>query len=121
MACVIALQGLLVQFSHPQVRADFVNGKFGAGLDTTILPALDEVRWTLFPQWRGGAIHSPPRSCSDAGREMLKLFAESEEYFKHETEAFKPCTYREWCRKLELISTNNYWNVTPLTRSASSC
>ena len=41
---VIGLQGLLLHFSNLQVRADFVNGKFGPNIDPRI-SSLDELRW----------------------------------------------------------------------------
>ena len=53
---MIKLQSLLMQFIHPQVRCDFLNGEF-AGLDASepLLLDIDHVRRILIPPWRGSS------------------------------------------------------------------
>ena len=64
----IALQSLLAKFSHPMIRADFVNGKFGWNINLTLLPQLDELRWSLVPRWQSGDLACSIRDCGPAAR-----------------------------------------------------
>lgn len=55
LSSAIAVQSLLAQFAHPDVRGDFINGRFGLNVNSNLLPRLDELRWSIFPRWQCGS------------------------------------------------------------------
>ena len=111
---VIGLQGLLVHFSNLQVRADFVNGKFGPNIDPSILSSLDELRWSLFPQWHAGAHEEKHSTMSYASTLMNALLTDSQELFQPRNGNRQNLqTFAQWHKFLKVLSKCHYWDVTP--------
>jgi hypothetical protein len=111
---LLAYQSLLSQFSNTQVRADFVNGKFGPAINPHVLPQLDELRWTLFPRWQGGVLEEPNSAFRLARVHADKLLARSAEVAATSVEAMSDgLTYGQWSRVLQSIATDKYWLTTP--------
>ena len=52
----ISIQSFLNQLSHPRIKADFNNKKFGCNINPNLLPKLDELMWCLLPHWQGGSL-----------------------------------------------------------------
>ena len=109
---VVAYQGLLQQFSHPQVRADYINNKFGEDDTSFALEALDELRCALFPQWHGGSLDASPENFSSAAVELIKLMTDSQETAPHRSEDATPSSYAEWNGTLRRLAMNPYWTYT---------
>ena len=109
---VVAYQGLLQQFSHPQVRADLINNRFGDSKISFTLEALDILRCSVFPQWTGGSLEGSSGSDSTAAVHLINLMADSEEIVPHRPEDASPRTYAEWNRTLRMLAQSSYWNET---------
>ena len=111
----IALQSLLAQFSHPMVRADFVNGRFGWNINPTLLPQLDELRWSLVPRWQSGDLTCSIRDCGPAARILQQLLGESDEVIL--SDDTRQYTCKQWMQILDAIASDPYWtNVSPEER-----
>ena len=110
---IISIQSLLVQFSHPSVRADFINGRFGEpSINTSLLERIDELRWTLMPRWIGGEIAELQRSAS-AAYHFDEMMNGSEAPFITNVNQIERCmTYREWMDTLEILALDSYWSET---------
>lgn len=114
-ADIVAIQALLNQFCHPKVRADFISGQFGISVNRDILPAMDALRWTLFPRWKGGSLSAHSRITLQASFHLHKLISKSERTIQLIDE--EPTSYREWFYILESIAENKYWiKVSPEDR-----
>ena len=111
---VIGLQGLLIHLSNLQVRADFVNGKFGPDIDPQMLSSLDELRWSLFPQWHAGALEEKHSTMSNASILMNALLTDSQELFQPKngnTQGLQ--SFAQWHKFLKILSRSDYWDATP--------
>lgn len=111
LADAVSIQALLHQFSHPKVRADFVNGRFGLSINPNLLPSLDALRWSLFPRWRGGSLRLHQRATRKAAENLTLLIDSSSNLFRLDNE--EPMTYQDWFQILESIATNQYWSTIP--------
>ena len=110
---IIAVQSLLVQFSHPKVRADLMNGKFSRKMSDNILEGLDELRWSLFPRWTVDESRIEKR-CQKSAIHLRKLSRRSNDIFKSDYKENGRClTYEEWADRLSDIGGDRYWSVTP--------
>ena len=113
VSLVLAIQSLLWQFSHPQIRADFMNGKFGPKLNPSILQRLDELKWSLFPRWLGGPEYSM-ETYKKASVHVYKLVNKDEGLFLSDIDAMDDCmSYKDWFATLAELARNNYWNRIP--------
>lgn len=111
---VIACQSLLSQFSHPRVRADFCNGRFGVRINPSLLPRIDEMRWVLFPAFGGMDMDETITGSVDAAGRFQLLIARSKNVCKLAGEAEgESLSYREWFALLELIASSSYWEHIP--------
>jgi hypothetical protein len=111
---VVMLQSLLAQFAHPQVRADLVAGLFGFNINSSILPVLDELRWTLFPRWRGGGFEMSRATSRAASQHLQLLIAKSEKLLITNYNSIDLClTYSEWYHTLETLASDRYWDRVP--------
>lgn len=114
-ALVISLQSLLGQFALPQVRADFVNGRFSQKMRRELLPKLDEVRCCLFPRWHGKSIISAVERNVGAAQHLLKLMSRDKEAFVTNLSDIHGClTYEEWFSFLETLASDPYWDRVPV-------
>jgi hypothetical protein len=103
---------LLQQFQNHQVRADFINGKFDRPMSSNLLSALDEVRWSLFPRWRGrDNIEGEMLRCDSAVGHCKKLFAKHRSPFKLSisNHDIGKMTYEAWYEVIHEISADSYW------------
>ena len=73
LPAVVAIQSLLGQFAHPQVRADFVQQRLGCHINANLLPQIDKLRWSLFPRWVGGSLESAKVKSHAAAGHLKKL------------------------------------------------
>ena len=112
MPSAISIWSLLNQFNNVNVRADFINGRFGATVNPDWLPNLDEVSWTLMPRWQGRSFSKQLQRSSLAAETMKKLIARSEDPFKLAS-GDEGCTYAEWMDILDLLAKNSYWDMVP--------
>lgn len=108
----IAVQSLLAQFSHAQVRADFICGKFGINVNPNILPALDIVRCSLCPRFHGRICELTDMVNVSAAMDMCKLLDQADEIFDI-GESDVHLTYKEWNQTLQTIATDRYWVRVP--------
>ena len=114
LPAVIALQSLLTQFSHPQVRGHFASGRFGWRINPLWLPRLDELKCVIFPRWLGGGLYvAAERSVSASKQLSLLLQKNSAKFVLPTEEASESLTYREWFEVLELIAADPYWDEIP--------
>jgi hypothetical protein len=96
-AKIVAIHSLLAQFSHPQVRADFVNGKFGIGVNPGILPVLDELHWTIFPRWLGSGFSAAKHRNENAVDHLKLSISSSPDIFLTNIENADQClACHEW-------------------------
>ena len=111
---ILSCLSLLSQFSHPQVRADFINGKFGPLIDPNILAQLDELRWILLPRWQPGSLVLPSRIMIDAANNTWKLINRStDEVSPSEFGLLDSPSYGHWFDILESIANSKYWKDVP--------
>ena len=104
---IIACQSLPMHFSNPQVWADFINGRFGSGVDPSIFPLLDEMRW------KGGLLDGNNGDSKEAASHMSRLIRKSEEpVLMTLTKDNSPSTYAAWFKYLQTIAQSNYWQET---------
>lgn len=114
LSIVVAIQSLLVQFSHPQVRADFHCGVFGCNVNPQILPRLDELRWTLMPRWQSGSLVPPNFRDKAAAQHWVHLIRRSELLLLTDNCDMDQClTYKIWFSTLDSIASDRYWSRTP--------
>ena len=114
---VIQCVSLLNQFANPKVRADLVNGEFGGKIDCNILPMLDELRWTLLPQWQGSPLGQVPLNCVSASVHMQKLCLQGSDKFQQDAEeSLGTLTYSNWFDVLSDISRSQYWSRTTMDK-----
>ena len=117
---LLSLQSLLTHFNNLQLRADFVNGRFGKSVNPEVLPLLDELRWSLFPSWKGGLLGgSDNPTMTTAMTHVEKLIGRSGDVAVTSSEEKEFLTYREWYQVLQAIATNKYWEETPLESRCS--
>lgn len=111
---ILAYSSLLSQFSNPQVRADFVNGKFGPEFAPELLPQLDELRWILFPRWQPFSLEQPTLFMVEAANCLKKLLMRStEEVSPSEFGLVDTPSYDKWFKILEAIANSSYWYDVP--------
>ena len=108
-ALMITLQALLLQFTHPRVRADIVNGIFSTRLSSRLLAKLDELRWTLFPNWKEGSLQSAVIRNERAAHHLNLLMSKSSRLLELSPDDSESLTYREWFDILEDIAKEEYW------------
>jgi len=114
IAAVVTLQSLLMQFSNVNVRADFVNGKFGSNINPNLLPHIDNLRYTLFPRWSGGDFKSARARSTYAVQHICNLLNKSHELaIVSEQDSVDSLTYAEWYNALDGIAASRYWAITP--------
>ena len=107
---VMAFQSLLNQFSHPKVRTDFRDGRFGVRINPSLLPKIDELRWLLFPAWSGKGMNENITRNICAARRIQLLLTRSEEVCELSCEVDdESLSYHEWYALLELIASSKYW------------
>lgn len=107
---VISLQSLLCQFSHPKVRADFINGRFGPSIRPTLLSKIDDLRCTIFPRWQSGGLKGAAERSAAAVLHLSKLLSLSTDLLILDDLAVKDSyTYKEWYFLLDAISSDRYW------------
>lgn len=110
---VISIQSLLAQFAHSQVRADLDNRKFGLNVNSNLLPAIDELRWTLFPRWTEGGFGVAESRSREAAQHMQHLLAKDDQIFITGQGTVDQClTYSEWYTTLETLAIDRYWSRT---------
>lgn len=109
---VISVQALLSQFSHPKVRADFINNKFGIHINAMLLPKIDLLRWRLFPVWQGNrGFEEANNNNTMAAKDLQSLLSKSKSLFQLGGDAIDDSlSYRDWFRTLESIALSNYWS-----------
>lgn len=106
----VAIQALLQQFSHPRVRADLCNDRFGPNISSRLLPSLDLLRFSLFPRWTAGSLGDESLIFDDAADHLQRLMCKSDEIFPLGDEsAENQLTYAEWYRTLDCIAMDRYW------------
>ena len=102
---------LLMQMNSAVVRGDFLKGKFGPTINTQILPALDQMRWTILPRWQSEG------SCSarflEAAQHLDSLVEKSRATFKLDMSSNDQQSYGEWMFVLEILANNEYWQKVP--------
>jgi len=113
MTMAVSLQSLLVQFSHPRVRGDFLTGKFGCNINPELLIKLDDLRWTLLPRWKKGDFLSIKARSEGAAVHITKLLEQSMDHFVLSEDEKHPLTYAEWYSTLEAIAADRYWDRVP--------
>lgn len=114
LTTMVSFQSLLVQFSHPQVRADFACGVFGCNINPSLLPRIDQLRWTLLPRWQSGSVNTPNLRMAMAAQHWAHLVARSERLFLTDNEDAEQClTYNEWFSTLDNIAADRYWGRVP--------
>lgn len=104
LVSVISLQSLLNQFTHPTVRANFINGNFSCSGNPDTLVCIDELRWLLLPTWKTKA-DITSRSCS-AAEHFKKLLSNSCEIIPIGSHNM---TYAEWNKEIKLIASDKIW------------
>lgn len=108
------LQSLLAQFSHPQVRADFLRGKFSVTINPNLLRSIDELRWTLFPRWRGGELLVHDTIFESAARHVRFLISRKDDIMEiPDTDHDTQLSYAQWFDTLDAISSDKYWLNVP--------
>lgn len=114
LASAITLQSLLTQFTHPQVRADFINHRFGWHLNPSLLGRLDELRWTLSPGWNAGTLERASAVNRRAAIHMtLLLGRDSSVLVLGDGGPETYLTYQMWYDTLSLIAADQYWGNNP--------
>jgi len=113
---VIRLNSFLSQFSHPMVRADFINGRFSRDIDRKIMPIIDELRWKLLPQWVGGALDCTTDRVDYTKVHLLKLIRRSEDVCEISCEGYRERSYAEVFTLLNAIANDCYWTEMPAHR-----
>ena len=111
---VLRLQSLLVQFSHPQVCADFINSKFNWTINPTILSRIDDLRCLLFPRWTGASSmgNDPSQRKLLAARHLRSMISRENSLLVLPGEdAEKSLTYENWFVLLNSIASDAYWSA----------
>lgn len=109
---MISFQSLLGQFSHPQIRAAFLNGQFQKHISTELLPNIDELRCSLFPRWRQGGLLSSAAINVGAVQHLHLLVTRSDNKFITNLEDVEGALkYSDWFRILEQIADDPYWGT----------
>ena len=83
-------------------------------MNPNILPAIDNLRWTLLPRWLGhGFAAASPRS-EMAAHHLYKLIHKSKEQIMPNMQEGKMCpSYSEWYETLEILAADRYWSQMP--------
>lgn len=111
----LAIQSLLTQFSHPDVRSDFIDGKINRSLIN--IQSLDMLRWTLFPQWICGPLQQAANLRHVAVTHLECLINREERLFSFDGEPGDGClTYAQWYDALNNIAASDYWNEVGVTK-----
>ena len=114
LTMLVSIQSLLGQFAHTQVRADFINSRFGCNINPSLLPRMDDLRWTIFPRWQGNGFESATSRSSIASHHIIKLLNRNPSLFIPTDSAEEDClTYNEWMTALETIAADRYWSRVP--------
>ena len=110
----VALQPLLLQFSHPKVRGDFLHGEFSSYSENPqwALQKLDMIRVAVMPQWHGSETVVRQRTKS-AAKHITSIIQKSEEMCALNPSVDDRWTYAEWNTFLSNIATSKYWGNTP--------
>ena len=111
-AMVLAISSLLQQFSHVNVRGDFVHGKSSMNLNPDLLPMIDQLRCILIPRWgSGGLSYNLPRN-REAFMHYKLLISRSQDPFHLSNTDRRALTYDEWMKTLQMIGSDRYWQTT---------
>jgi hypothetical protein len=116
LPAVVAIQSLLAQFAHPQVRADFVQQRFGCHINANLLPRMDQLRWSLFPRWVGGSLELAKVKSQTAAGHLKKLITRDSELFILDSTFDGSPTYQRWCNTLETIAESSYRQRVPASK-----
>ena len=113
---VIALHSLLLQFSHPKVRGDFLSGELRSHVDNSEdwLHKLDALRVAVMPQWHGSETVMKQRA-KVAAHHISGILRKSEEICALNPNADNRLTYAEWNNYLTDLATVKYWAQTPFS------
>ena len=113
LSLILRVQALLTQFSHPQVRADFVNSKFNWTINPNLLERLDDVRCYLFPRWTTGSLEiQPPHRSFEAASHLFRLIRKDTSLcILPGEDPLHSLSYKNWFNLLETIATDKYWDT----------
>jgi hypothetical protein len=109
LASLVSFLSLLIQFPHPQVRADFINHQFWININLNLLPKIDDLHWSLLLHWQRSIIGQNTTSTRSqvAAHHLSQLLCKIDELLFIDTDAISDClTYRQWsdtishCRSL---------------------
>ena len=114
LAMAITIETVLSQFAHPGVRADFINKQFGCNIKCDLLPDLDQLRWSLFPRWRGGGLLASASANERAAKSLKLLVEQSDELFVAcPSSDVEQLSCRQWYYVLDIIASDKYWMRVP--------
>ena len=106
---IISLCSLLNQFSSPQVRGDYLHGKFNEVLRPEFLPQIDEMRWLLLPGWERHNLLTKDKRTQLASSHLKKLLGRSPEVLESSLDG-PQWSYSDWMKYLETLAMDEYWN-----------
>ena len=109
---VCRLQSLLMQFIHPKVREDFINGLLGKQGSEALLCNMDSIRRLVIPAWRGRSMFSMQIELDRSSYHLNRLFEHSDEVFDLHSSKAHTWTYKDWINFLNELATSTYWRVT---------
>ena len=110
---ILKIQSLLNQFSHPRVRADFLNHKFSWIINPSLLQKLDGLRCLLFPRWTCGHLDGQPghRDLQAARHLRFLISKDNSPCIFPGDEVSDALTYKTWFDLLDNIASDKYWNT----------
>jgi len=103
-------QSLLLQFLHPQVRNDFLNGLLDVEASESLLSDIDVVRAILIPPWRGSSSTAMQSQVETSYNHAHFRLNESSDVFDVGDRLW---TYQAWSKYLAQLARANYWKFTP--------
>ena len=109
---VCRLQSLLLQFIHPRVREDFLNGLLGMEGSQDLLSDLDLIRRIAIPPWRGRSVVTMQLQLDCTAGHLDKLPHHSSDNFDLQSSTSRTWTYKDWADFLSALATSTYWGVT---------
>ena len=109
---VCRLQSLLIQFIHPKVRKDFINGLLGIEGSEAILSDLDLIRIIVIPPWHGGPALNMQLHLDTTATHLDNLLNHSSDIFDLQSPNAHSWTYKDWANFLSDVATSTYWAIT---------
>ena len=108
---VCRLQSTLMQFIHPKVREDFIEGLLGMEENEDLLSDINHIRRIVISPWRGRSVFTMQLELDRSSYHLHRLLEYSNETFVLSSKAHAQ-SHKDWTNFLSGLAVSTFWGIT---------